>query len=176
MNDFPALRAGLLGCLLLGGAAFADDFSARCSELPQQAKIAVTFRDRPVDSDDTRTIQELNRIAGRPAGDYHNVYGLTHAKPDFKMQVAPRILVADDGRVPATGACRWWGVRGGGLRSAFSPLTTQNHTQHTKHKQRQTPTPESAPPASGEYANSDTLCAAHVSARSVSNVERCIKW
>ena len=43
----------------------------------------------------------MNRIAGRPAGDYHNVYGLTHAKPDFKMQVAPRILVADDGRVCA---------------------------------------------------------------------------
>jgi hypothetical protein len=101
MKVLVASGAGLLGCLMLAGTALADDFTARCAELPQQAKISVTFHDRQVESDNTRTIQELNRIARRPAGDYHNVYGLTHAKPDFRLQVAPRILVTDDGRACA---------------------------------------------------------------------------
>ncbi len=101
MNTLFAGGAALILYSALFGSALADDFAARCAELPQQARIDVTFRDRPVDRDDTRSVQDLNRIAGRPAGDYHNVYGLTHARPEFRLQAAPRALADDNGRVCA---------------------------------------------------------------------------
>jgi hypothetical protein len=90
----------LLGWVIVGGAR-ADDFAERCAQLPQQVKIAVVFRDRQVMTDGTRNIQELNRMGGRPAGDYHNVYGLTHAIPNFRLQVAPRGVADGGGRICA---------------------------------------------------------------------------
>ena len=80
----------------IAGGAHADDFTERCAQLPQQAKITVVFHDRQVIADDTRNVQELNRMSGRPAGDHHNVYGLTHAKPVYRLQAAPR-TIADGG-------------------------------------------------------------------------------
>ncbi len=40
-------------------------------------------------------------MSGKPAGDYHNVYGITHAKPSFRVQAAPRMIADDTGRVCA---------------------------------------------------------------------------
>jgi hypothetical protein len=90
------LMASAALTLVLAGNAFADEFGERCAQLAQQTKIAVTFQDRQVDSDDSRTIQALNGISGKTAGDNHNVYGLTRANPTFRLQVTPR-LIADAG-------------------------------------------------------------------------------
>jgi hypothetical protein len=91
----------LLLIWMFAGGAHADDFAARCAQLPQQEKIAVVFQDRRVMTDDTRNIQELNRMSGKPAGDYHNVYGLTHAKPSVSVQVALRAVADGGGRICA---------------------------------------------------------------------------
>ena len=93
--------AVLLLCCLTAAGARADEFSDRCAALPQQANITITFKDREVLSDNSRTIQELNRIAGKPPGDYHNVYGLTRAVPDLRMRAAPRSITTNDGRICA---------------------------------------------------------------------------
>jgi hypothetical protein len=90
----------LLSSVIAGGAR-ADDFAERCAQLPQQIKITVVFRDRQVTTDGTHNIQELNRMSGKPAGEYHNVYGLTHAKPDFRLQVTPRGVADGAGRICA---------------------------------------------------------------------------
>ena len=90
----------LLSWIIAVGAR-ADDFAERCAQLPQQVKITVVFRDRQVMTDGTHNIQELNRMSGKPAGEYHNVYGLTHAKPDFRLQVAPRGVADAGGRICA---------------------------------------------------------------------------
>jgi hypothetical protein len=86
---------------MIAGYARADDFSDHCVLLPQEANITVVFHDRDVMTDDTRNIQELSRIAGRPPGDNHNVYGVTHAKPTFRVRVAPRVIAGNDGHVCA---------------------------------------------------------------------------
>ena len=90
--------------LLLGvgaAGANADDFAARCAQLPAQVRISVTFQDRQVETDDTRSCQALNRIAAKVAAENHNVYGLTHVVPVFRMNVAPRAVVDGDGRICA---------------------------------------------------------------------------
>jgi len=95
------LYTSLLLCCECAAAAQTSDFAERCAQLPQHAQIAVTFQDRQVATDDTRNLQELNRISGKPAGDNHNVYGLTHAVPNFRMRVTPRAVVDSDGRICA---------------------------------------------------------------------------
>ena len=91
----------LLLSWVISSGAHADDFAERCAQLPQQAKIAVVFHDREVTTDNSHTVPELNRMSGKPAGDYHNVYGITHAKPSFRVQVTPRMLADDAGRICA---------------------------------------------------------------------------
>jgi len=86
---------------VIAGGARADDFTERCAQLPQQAKITVVFHDRQVIANDTLNVQELNRMGGRPPGDLHNVYGLTHAKPVYRLQVAPRTLADGGDRICA---------------------------------------------------------------------------
>src|SRR5690348_12918218 len=83
------------------GAACADEFTERCAVLSEQATINVVYRDSPVASDTTRSTSELNRMGGVAAGEYHNIYGLTFAKPLFVMRVAPRAFVNADGRICA---------------------------------------------------------------------------
>src|SRR5258706_11789185 len=91
----------LLLSWVISSGAHADDFAERCAQLPQQAKIAVVFHDREVTTDNSHTVPELNRMSGKPAGDYHNVYGITHAKPSFRVQVAPRMLADHTRRICA---------------------------------------------------------------------------
>jgi hypothetical protein len=79
--------------LVLAGNACADEFGERCAQLAQQAKITVTFQDRQVDSDDSRSIQALNGISGKTTADNHNVYGLTYANPTFRLNMTPRVIV-----------------------------------------------------------------------------------
>jgi hypothetical protein len=89
------LRISLLLSAMIAGVAPAQDFAERCAQLPQQAKIAVVFRDRQVLTDDTRSMQQLNRLSARATGDYHNVYGVTYAKPGFRLLASARTV--DDG-------------------------------------------------------------------------------
>jgi hypothetical protein len=99
VKPFP--YALLLLSWVISSGAHADDFAGRCAQLPQQAKIAVVFHDREVTTDTSRNVQELNRMSGKPPGDYHNVYGITHAKPSFRMQVTSRMVADDAGRICA---------------------------------------------------------------------------
>ena len=80
------------------GCANADDFAARCRELSGQTNVSVAFQDRPVVTDESRNIQALNELSGKPAGGHHNVYGLTHAKPYFRLSVVPRVVVDGHGK------------------------------------------------------------------------------
>jgi len=96
---FPYALLLLLNWVSAGGAR-ADDFAERCAQLPQQAKITVVFHDRQVTTDNTRSVQELNRISGK-ALDQHNVYGLTRAVPVYRLQVASRAVADGNGRICA---------------------------------------------------------------------------
>lgn len=100
----PAMYASILAsawfCSSASGAG-AEDFSERCRELSGQAKVTVLFEDRPVATDDTRSIETLNKLSGKPAGGLHNVYGLTHAVPNFRMSVATRMIADENGRTCA---------------------------------------------------------------------------
>lgn len=62
-----------------------------------QARIAVTFRDREVVGDTTKSVADLNRVAGNRRPENHNVYGLTFANPDFKMVARPLTVDTGDG-------------------------------------------------------------------------------
>lgn len=81
--------------------ANAENFAERCGELSRQAKISVTFEDRPVVEDDSRNVQALNGLAGKPAASNHNVYGITHAKPYFRLNVVPRVISDGQGNLCA---------------------------------------------------------------------------
>jgi hypothetical protein len=72
--------------------AVADDFAERCMQLARQVRISVTFEDLPVVTDDSRNVQALNALSGKQPGSNHNVYGLTHAKPYFRLSVVPKAI------------------------------------------------------------------------------------
>lgn len=91
-----------VGLVCLGAShANAHDFAERCRELSQRVTIAVTFQDRPVVTDESRSIQALNGLSGKRAGSLHNVYGLTHAEPYFRMSVVPRAVADGHGQICA---------------------------------------------------------------------------
>lgn len=94
-----AVTLALIG--LATSAAHADEFAERCQALSRQVNISVVFEDRPVVSDESRTMPALNELAGKNPGDNHNVYGLTHAVPSFQMRVAPRGVADGRGQVCA---------------------------------------------------------------------------
>jgi hypothetical protein len=96
-----ALQLALVLNFLAANTAGADEFSERCGELARQARIGVTFADRAVATDETRNVETLNKMSGKPAGGLHNVYGLTHAVPTLRMNVTPRIVEDGDGRICA---------------------------------------------------------------------------
>jgi len=97
------VKTYLTAVLLCFGAtcACADDFAGSCGALPQQVKVAVAFQDRAVVTDESRNVQALNGLSGKPAGAHHNVYGLTHAEPNFRLSVVPRAVVGGDGQICA---------------------------------------------------------------------------
>lgn len=97
----PFLSIVLLVTAVITAKASAQDFAERCAQLPQQVKVAVAFRDRTVIVDDTRSVQELNRMNVRSAVDYHNVYGVTYAKPGFRLLVTPRAVEDGNGHICA---------------------------------------------------------------------------
>jgi hypothetical protein len=91
----------LLLSAAIAGSASAQEFAERCAQLPQQAKIAVVFLDQQVLTDDTRSMQQLNRLNTRGTADYHNVYGVTYAKPAFRLVATPRMVGDGAGRICA---------------------------------------------------------------------------
>ena len=97
----PVLSVLLLVSLMNAVETRAQDFAEQCAQLPQQAKEAVAFHDRQVIIDDTRSVQDLNRMRVRAAADYHNVYGVTYAKPGFRLLVAPRTVEDGSGHLCA---------------------------------------------------------------------------
>jgi hypothetical protein len=90
----------LLAALVCLGArcANADDFAERCTQLAQQARISVTFEDRPVAIDESRNVQALNGLSGKQPSSNHNVYGITHAKPYFRVSVVPKVISDGQGK------------------------------------------------------------------------------
>lgn len=96
-TSYPAAALICIGATV----ACADDFAKQCGELPQQVKIAVTFQDRAVVIDESRDVQALNGMFGKRAGGQHNVYGLTHADPNFRVGVVPRAVVNGRGQICA---------------------------------------------------------------------------
>lgn len=79
----------------------ADEFAERCKQLPQQLQVSVTFEDRPVVTDESRDVQALNGLAGKRAGEHHNVYGLTYAEPNFRLSAISRGIADGRGRICA---------------------------------------------------------------------------
>lgn len=97
---FTSYWVAALVCLGTSCAG-ADDFAERCKQLAQQVKISVTFEDLPVVTDESRNIQALNGLSGKRASSHHNVYGLTHAKPYFRLSVVPKVISDGHGNICA---------------------------------------------------------------------------
>ncbi len=97
---FTSYLAVTLVCLGVSCAS-ADDFAERCSALARQVKVSVAFQDLPVVTDESRNVQALNGLSGKRAGGHHNVYGLTHANPYFRLSVVPRTVMDSHGQICA---------------------------------------------------------------------------
>lgn len=97
---FASCLVAALVCLGASGAS-ADDFAERCKQLARQVKVSVTFEDLPVVIDESRSIQALNGLSGKRAGSHHNVYGVTHAKPYFRLSVVPKVVSDGHGNLCA---------------------------------------------------------------------------
>lgn len=52
-------------------------------------------------TDESRTVQALNELSGKPAGGPSNILGLTHAKPSFQMNVVVRTITNEKGQTCA---------------------------------------------------------------------------
>jgi hypothetical protein len=94
--------------LLLGfssiSPALADvaSFRERCDKLATEAKFKVVFADKNFTRDDTRSVDELKRIAGSsPANQNHSVLGVTHAEPAVNLDLSVNSLTNADGKVCA---------------------------------------------------------------------------
>jgi hypothetical protein len=99
-EKFTSYLSVALICLSANSAG-ADDFEKRCKELSQRVKVSVTFQDRSVVVDQFRNIEALNGLSGKRLGSHHNVYGLTHAEPYFRLNVVPRAFADGHGQICA---------------------------------------------------------------------------
>ena len=97
---FTSYLGAALVCLG-ANCASADDFAEHCAALSKQVKVSVVFQDGPVVTDESRDVQALNELSGKRAGTQHNVYGFTHAKPDFRMSVVARAVPDGHGQICA---------------------------------------------------------------------------
>jgi hypothetical protein len=83
-----------------GADTLAADTVALC-EADLQPRIEVVFQDREVARYSTFTVTDLNRMAGNRRAEYHNVYGLTYANPDFRLMARPLTVELADGSICA---------------------------------------------------------------------------
>ncbi|WP_146162460.1 hypothetical protein [Nitrosospira multiformis] len=95
--------AGLLLLLLLllperMALAGNDLFKADCEKLMGAGKVAVVYTDITPAEDSSRTAKALQSVSGKTSDAYHNVYGLTHAAPEFRYEFRARWRTSTDGR------------------------------------------------------------------------------
>ncbi|ABB74315.1 hypothetical protein Nmul_A1012 [Nitrosospira multiformis ATCC 25196] len=93
--------AGLLLLLLLPqrmALAGNDSFEANCEKLMGPGKVAVVYLDIAPAEDSSRTARALQSVSGKTGDAYHNVYGLTHAEPEFRYEFRTRQWTSTDGR------------------------------------------------------------------------------
>ena len=84
------------------GLVAADDaFAVRCRQAAGEARIEAVFADRPVDRDDSRSIDDLKTLAGSGANPARRILGLTHAEPTARTEYAATFLKSEDGRICA---------------------------------------------------------------------------
>lgn len=81
--------------------AQAAGFAERCERLAAEARIEVLFDEPQVTRDDSRSREELMRMAPANRNPHHAVLGLTHAETAFNLKLAPTFMTHPDGRVCA---------------------------------------------------------------------------
>ena len=91
----------LLVLVPLPAAAHTGAFAQRCEQLAADASIEVLFEEPQVGRDDSRSRDELMRLARSSRDPNHAVLGLTHAELSFKLRLAPSFLTHPDGSVCA---------------------------------------------------------------------------
>lgn len=90
-----------LALLPLSVLAQTGSFADRCERLAADAKIEVLFEEPQVTRDDSRSREELMRLAQSMRNPNHLVLGLTRAETAFNLRLAPTFLTDPDGRVCA---------------------------------------------------------------------------
>ncbi len=93
--------AAILLVCFYSDCANAADFAERCEQLTRQASITAVFQDRPVTTDESKTVQALTVLSGKPTGGPNRILGLTHAKPSFQMGVVVRAISDAQGQTCA---------------------------------------------------------------------------
>ncbi len=63
--------------------------------------MTVEFEDYEVTTDETHTVQSLNKLSGKPSVGPQQILGLTHAKPTFQTQIVVRAISDVKGRTCA---------------------------------------------------------------------------
>ena len=75
-----------------------DLFKTDCEKLLEAGKVTVAYTDIVPAEDSSRTIKGLQSLSGKVDDSYHNVYGLTHAEPEFRYEFQARWRTSPDGR------------------------------------------------------------------------------
>ncbi len=104
LNDFISINklfTGLVLAVFFATCANAADFAERCGQLTRQADITAVFQDRPATTDESKTVQALTVLSGKPTGGPNRILGLTHAKPSFQMAVVVRVISDAQGQTCA---------------------------------------------------------------------------
>lgn len=83
---------------LAGADSFTDSFKADCEKLMGPGKVTVMYADIAPAEDSSRTVKALQSMSGKTNDAYHNVYGLTHAEPEFRYTFQTRWRTSPDGR------------------------------------------------------------------------------
>jgi len=75
-----------------------DSFKADCEKVMGPGKVAVMYADIAPTEDSSRAVKALQSMSGKTNDAYHNVYGLTHAEPEFRYTFQTRWRTSPDGR------------------------------------------------------------------------------
>jgi hypothetical protein len=78
--------------------ASSDTFKADCEKLMGPGKVVVMYTDIVPAEDSSRTVKGLQSMSGKTNDTYHNVYGLTHAEPEFRYEFQTRWRTSPDGQ------------------------------------------------------------------------------
>lgn len=99
-TGLPLLLLLLLLLLLPERMALAgnDSFKVGCEKLMGPGKVTVVYADVTPAEDSSRTAKALQSVSGKTRDAYHNVYGLTHAEPEFRYEFRTRWRTSTDGQ------------------------------------------------------------------------------